>query len=143
MKMLHAKYVSVRDLLATAWPIVLITAVGFVVAYQFVQPAPPRQMTITTGGEAGAYYAYAKRYAALLAAKGITLNILTSAGSVQNLERLKKSEADIAFVQGGVHEVIETRTMMRCHAVLKPTRKRRAKMMNLISKMKMKANFDR
>ena len=107
MKKLHAKFVSVRDLLATAWPIVLITAVGFVVAYQFVQPAPPRQMTITTGGEAGAYYAYAKRYAALLAAKGITLNILTSAGSVQNLERLKKSEADIAFVQGGVHEVIE------------------------------------
>jgi len=107
MKKLHAKFVSVRDLLATAWPIVLITALGFVVAYQFVQPAPPRQMTITTGGEAGAYYAYAKRYAALLAAKGITLNILTSAGSVQNLERLKKSEADIAFVQGGVHEVIE------------------------------------
>ena len=66
MHKLRAKIVSIRDLLATAWPITLITAIGFVVAYQFVKPAPPRHMTISTGGEAGAYYAYAKRYAALL-----------------------------------------------------------------------------
>lgn len=105
MDKLRAKFVSIRDLLATAWPIVLITAIGFVVAFQFVQPAPPRHVTITTGGEAGAYYAYAKRYAALLAAKGITLEILTSAGSVENLDRLNRGQADIALVQGGIQEV--------------------------------------
>ena len=104
MNKLRAKFISIRDLLATAWPIVLITAIGFAVAYQFVQPAPPRHMTITTGGESGAYYAYAKRYAALLAANGITLEIKTSEGSQQNLERIKSGEADIAFVQGGVQE---------------------------------------
>ena len=62
MMKLRAKIVSIRDLLATAWPIVLITAIGFVFAYQFVKPAPPRHMTITTGSESGAYYAYARRY---------------------------------------------------------------------------------
>ncbi len=106
MNKLRAKIVSLRDLLATAWPIVLITAIGFAVAYQFVKPAPPSRMTISTGGEAGAYYAYAKRYAELLAQNGITLEVLTSDGSQQNLERLKKGEADIAFIQGGVEEAL-------------------------------------
>lgn len=105
MNKLRAKFVSIRDLLATAWPIVLITALGFVVAYQFVKPAPPREMTISTGGETGAYYAYAKRYAELLAANGISLKIETSSGSQQNLQRLKQGDADIALIQGGIEEV--------------------------------------
>ena len=104
MNKLRAKFVSIRDLLATAWPIVLITAIGFVVAYQFVEPAPPSRMTISTGGESGAYYAYAQRYAKLLAQNGITLEVLTSEGSQQNLDRLNKGEADIAFIQGGIEE---------------------------------------
>ncbi len=102
MARIKAGLVSLRDLLATAWWIVLIVGIGFVVAYQFVQPAPPSHIVITTGGEAGAYYQFAKRYAALLARDGITLEVRASAGSLQNLERLKAGEADIAFVQGGV-----------------------------------------
>ena len=101
---LRARFISIRDLLATAWPIVLITALGFAVAYRFVQPAPPRHMTITTGDETGAYYAYAKRYAKLLAVNGITLEVLTSAGSAQNLERVANGKADIALIQGGMQE---------------------------------------
>lgn len=102
MQHLRARLVALRYLLATAWPIVLITAIGLAVAYQFVAPEPPRRITITTGSDSGAYYAYAQRYAVLLAAKGVTLDILTSAGSHQNLERIEKGEADIAFVQGGI-----------------------------------------
>lgn len=106
MSTLRVKFVSIRDLLATAWPIVLVTTIGFVVAYQFVEPAPPRHLTITTGSDTGAYFAYARRYAELLAANDVTLEIRTSAGAVQNLERVKNGEADIAFVQGGVQEVL-------------------------------------
>ncbi len=102
MQRLRARLVALRYLLATAWPIVLISAIGLAVAYQFVAPEPPRHITISTGSETGAYYAYAQRYAALLAAKGITLDIQTSAGSHQNLERLEKGQADVAFVQGGI-----------------------------------------
>ena len=101
---LRAKVISIRDLLATAWPIVLITTIGFVVAYQFVKPAPPRTMSISTGADSGAYYAYAKRYATLLAANGITLEIKTSSGAQENLDRLNNGETDIAFVQGGIQE---------------------------------------
>lgn len=102
MAKIKASLLSLRDLFATAWWIFLIVGIGFVVAYQFVEPAPPKHIVITTGSESGAYYQFANRYAAILAKNGITLEVKTSAGSLENLERLKNDEAQIGFVQGGV-----------------------------------------
>lgn len=107
MAKIKAGLISLRDLFATAWWIFLIAGIGFVVAFQFVQPAPPRHVVMTSGGESGAYYQFAKRYAAILARSGITLEVLTSEGSVQNLDRLKSGEAQIGFVQGGVIEPVD------------------------------------
>lgn len=104
MARFKAGLLSLRDLFATAWWIVLIVGIGFVVAYQFVQPAPPSHIVITTGGESGAYYQFAQRYATILARSGVTLEVRASAGSLENLERLNKDEAQIGFVQGGVIE---------------------------------------
>lgn len=102
MAKIKAGLLSLRDLFATAWWIFLIVGIGFVVAYQFVQPAPPKRIVITTGGESGAYYQFAQRYAAILARDGITLEVKSSAGSLENLDRLKADEAQVGFVQGGV-----------------------------------------
>lgn len=104
MAKIKAGLVSLRDLFATAWWIILIAGIGFAVAYQFVQPAPPNKIVIATGSEAGAYYQYAGRYATILARNGIQLEVKASAGSLENLERLKKDDAQVAFVQGGVVE---------------------------------------
>ena len=102
MAKIKAGLLSLRDLFATAWWIVLLAGIGFAVAYQFVEPAPPTKIAISTGSESGAYYQFAKRYATILAKNGITLEVLTSAGSLENLDRLKKDEVQIGFVQGGV-----------------------------------------
>ena len=107
MAKIKAGLISLRDLFATAWWIFLIAGIGFVVAFQFVEPAPPRHVVMTSGGESGAYYQFAKRYAAILARSGITLEVRTSEGSVQNLERLRSGEAQIGFVQGGVIEPVD------------------------------------
>jgi TRAP transporter TAXI family solute receptor len=104
MAKIKAGLLSLRDLFATAWWIVLIVGLGFVVAYQFVKPAPPSRIVITTGGDSGAYYTFAKRYAAILERQGVTLEVRTSAGSLENLQRLERGEADVGFVQGGVIE---------------------------------------
>ncbi len=104
MNTFRARLISLRDLLATVWPLVLITIAGFVVAYQFVQPAPPRHMSISAGTETGVYYAYAKRYATHLVAKGVSLDVRSSVGAHENLQRIQKGEVDIAFIQGGVQE---------------------------------------
>ena len=104
MAKLKAGLLSLRDLFATAWWIFLIVGIGFVVAYQFVEPAPPRYIVITTGSESGAYYQFAQRYATILARHGITLEVKASAGSLDNLARLKEDVAQVGFVQGGVIE---------------------------------------
>ena len=81
--------------------IFLVVAIGFFVTYQFVEPPPPKSVRIATGGKSGAYYAYAQRYAALLAKDGISLEVVATAGSVENLELLRGGKVALAFAQGG------------------------------------------
>jgi TRAP-type uncharacterized transport system substrate-binding protein len=71
--------------------------------YFLVRPGPPRTIVMTAGSKGGAYLAYAERYRELLAREGITLEILPSGGSLENLERLTRPgvRVDIGFVQGG------------------------------------------
>jgi TRAP transporter TAXI family solute receptor len=107
MAKIKASLLSLRDLFATAWWIFLVVGIGFVVAFQFVQPAPPSRIVITSGAESGAYYQFANRYAAILAKHGVTLEVKTSAGSQQNLQRLENDEAQVGFIQGGVIQAQE------------------------------------
>ena len=53
--------------------------------------------------QGGAYVLFAERYREILAREDITLNILETAGSVENLRLLEEDplSIDIAFVQGG------------------------------------------
>ena len=88
------------SILAIGFSIILVAA-GFWTAFQFVEPAPPTHITISSGSEEGAYFEFAHRYQTILAANDIELEILTSAGSSENIQRLVDGEADIAFVQGG------------------------------------------
>ena len=95
---------SFKDRLGIFGPAILITLAGFLVAYQFVEPAPPRKISIGTGDPSGAYYAFAQRYRETLAREGITLEIRNTAGSAENIKLLEAKEGgvDIAFVQGGI-----------------------------------------
>jgi TRAP transporter TAXI family solute receptor len=95
---------GLKDRLGILGPGILITILGFIVAYQFVGPAPPRKISIGTGDKSGAYYALAQRYREILARDGVTLEIRSTAGSVENINLLEAKEGgvDIAFVQGGV-----------------------------------------
>jgi TRAP transporter TAXI family solute receptor len=79
----------------------LVIAAGFVAAYQYVGAPPPEHIRIATGMEDGAYFSFGQRYARLLAADGITLEVIPTAGSVENLELLKRGEVSLALVQGG------------------------------------------
>jgi TRAP transporter TAXI family solute receptor len=98
------EFVSVRELIIAILPIALITIAAFWIAYQFVQPAPPKTLTMTTGAEGGAYRAYAERYREILARNDIELKVRASSGSIENLQRLQdaRTETDVGFVQSGV-----------------------------------------
>ncbi|MEJ2214678.1 MAG: TAXI family TRAP transporter solute-binding subunit [Gammaproteobacteria bacterium] len=80
---------------------VLLTVAAFYIAYQFVDPAPPREVTITTGSPDGAYYNFALKYKELLARHDFKLVVQESHGSVENVNRLLSEAAHVGFVQGG------------------------------------------
>lgn len=98
------EHVSLRALIIAALPVALITIAAFWIAYQFVQPAPPKTLTMTTGAEGGAYRAYAEQYRRILARYDIDLELRTSSGSLENLQRLQdeRSRVDVGLVQSGV-----------------------------------------
>jgi TRAP transporter TAXI family solute receptor len=92
---------SVRDLLVTAGPTLLLVGVLGAFAYVVIDPTPPRTVRLATGQENGAYEQFGKKYAATLARDGVKVTIGGSLGSQDNLQRLKDGKADIAFVQSG------------------------------------------
>ena len=93
-----------RDLWAALLPALLVLVAVIWIAFQFVQPAPPKKVVMSGGAEGGAYEGYAAQYRDMFKAEGIELQLLRSRGSVQNLERLKdeSSGVTIGFVQGGI-----------------------------------------
>lgn len=81
-----------------------VLAVAFWLLSRSLSPAPPSQIEMTTGAVDGASHQFALRYQSLLKTRGVTLKLLPSSGSVQNLERLN-ADTPVGFVQGGLNEL--------------------------------------
>jgi TRAP transporter TAXI family solute receptor len=78
--------------------------------FLFFYLAPPNTITIISGPEGSTFRRTAERYAKILQRNGVTLRILPSEGSVENIKRLAdpSSKVDVGFVQGGVNKGIKT-----------------------------------
>jgi hypothetical protein len=96
--------VSWRDLATSSVPFVLALAIAVFATLHFLRPAPPNTLTIASGPKDSAFHRYAERYQKILARNGVTLELLPSNGSLDNLHRLSDPAAkvDIGFVQGGL-----------------------------------------
>ena len=96
--------ISWRDLLTVLMPVLALTlALGWLTV-KLIRPAPPSRLVILSGPEDSSYYTSAQRYAKLIEAHGIKVEVRTSDGSVDNLTTLldKKQTADVGFVQTGL-----------------------------------------
>jgi TRAP transporter TAXI family solute receptor len=84
--------------------VLFIIAVCLVAVVWFVRSAPPRTLKISSGPQGSTFQRYAEQYKKILAEHGVDLQIVVSAGSLQNLHRLRSSQpgVDIGFVQGGL-----------------------------------------
>ena len=96
--------VSVRDMVVTAGPFLVVAALLLGLAYWMLDPNPPRRVVLATGVEQDAYHEFGKRYAELLRAHGITVELRITQGAAENLTLLRRGEVDLAFVQGGADE---------------------------------------
>jgi TRAP transporter TAXI family solute receptor len=88
-----------RAILWTVFIAILVAGIWAIV--RFVSPLPPRTLTMSTGVVDGAYHQWGQRYRELLRVNGITLDLRTSSGGIENLTRLNDGAVSVAFVQGG------------------------------------------
>ena len=98
---------SAKRFLQNHWPAIAITttalAIGCVI-FATLWTLPPRAIVMATGAEGGDYYEVGKLYRAALAQEGVDVQLVPTAGAVENLKLLRDpaSHVSVALVQGGV-----------------------------------------
>lgn len=72
--------------------------------FRFLDPAPPRTLVMATGSESGGYHQFGLALKQRLATEGLTLELQTSKGSVDNLRRLTASQSPVqmGLIQSGI-----------------------------------------
>ncbi len=84
--------------------LIVLALAALITAIALLKPMPPRTLTMATGPEGSAYHAFGMQYREILAREGIRLRLLTTAGDVENLARLKDSKSSVAvgFLKSGI-----------------------------------------
>ena len=87
---------------SVATAVLLVASIAVVLA--IFNPTPPRTVVMTTGSAGTAYSEVAERYREILARDGVELQLVPSAGAIENLNRLNDphSGVSVGFVQGGI-----------------------------------------
>ena len=74
---------------AETWPALIVLFLILGVAIWLADPAPPRHVSMATGPAGSSNEAIGKKYAEYFAREGITLNLVTTEGSLENVKRLQ------------------------------------------------------
>jgi TRAP-type uncharacterized transport system substrate-binding protein len=82
--------------------VLVITILWF--SFTILRPLPPKTVIMATGSDGGAYKESGNRYRDILAQAGIELQLLSTAGSLENLAMLndRSSNVSIGLIQGGI-----------------------------------------
>lgn len=99
---------SLRDLTVSVGPFIVLAATLLALAYWWLDPNPPKRVTLATGPAQSAYEEFGRRYVKALAAEGIEVVMVPSEGSAANLQLLREGKVDLGFVQGGTSTYSET-----------------------------------
>ncbi len=98
-------FLSIRDLLISFGPFIVLGILLLGLAYWWLDPNPPTRVSLATGPDQSAYDEFSKRYVKALKANGIEVDIVKTEGSSANLALLREGKVDIGFVQGGTADV--------------------------------------
>ena len=107
-KAIRYTLLSIRDLAISVGPFVFVAIALLALAYWWLDPNPPKRVTLATGPAQSAYDEFGKRYAKALALEGITVVTVPSQGSAANLQLLREGKVDLGFVQGGTSDYADT-----------------------------------
>lgn len=103
-EILRDRWSNLLQMLKEIWPLILLLAFAVGLAIWFAKPAPPTRVIIATGPKGSSAQLYASQYAKFFQRHGITLEILPTLGSKENIAHLldRKDPVQAAFVQGGL-----------------------------------------
>ncbi len=110
---------SVTSVRVVFWSTLVLTGFAIAaVAWFLVDPAPPARIKIATGIEDGFYDRLGRRFALRLRQERVEVDLVPTAGSAENIDLLRASDVDAAFVQGGVGSPPPRDTHLRSLAAL-------------------------
>jgi hypothetical protein len=83
--------------------VALLVAASLWISFQYLEPLPPRRLTIVSGPPHSLLHQHAEKYRVALEREGVELLERTTEGAGENLRLLadRASGIDIAFLQGG------------------------------------------
>lgn len=88
-----------RLLILVLLPILFVGMIAFLI----LGLKPPSSIRLATGVSGGGYWQIGQLYKAELARDGIHIDLVETAGSVENIKKLVSGEVDVAIVQGGLN----------------------------------------
>ncbi len=105
--------IGFREKLIVIGPAVVVAIAIVLFIFYFVDPIPPRSISIGCGPQDGQNFIYAKAYREVLAKQGIRLDLKNTAGSAENLKLLTGASdgVDIAFVQGSMKSLAKNKEL--------------------------------
>jgi len=85
--------------------IVLTIALVAISAYLW-GGSPPSKIVFATGQPGGVYDSFGREYQKRLRAEGLRVELVNTAGSVDNFRRIIEGKVDIAFAQSGTYQTV-------------------------------------
>ncbi len=94
---------DLRLFVLETWPALVLLLIVLGVAIWLADPAPPRHVMMATGPAGSSNEALGKKYAEYFARQGITLQLVPTEGSVENIKRLQDQNDPVmaGFVMSG------------------------------------------
>jgi len=109
-----------RYFLQHNWPAITISVTAVAIgcaAIVMLRNMPPHRIVMATGPEGDAYYEVGERYRAALARENVEVQLVPTAGSVENLTKLldPRSGASVGLIEGGLTPAGYAQQLARNH----------------------------
>ena len=103
---------AAREFVRNHWPAITVGVTAAAIALAAIvmlSNMPPRMILMATGPQGGAYYELGKRYRAELAKEGVKVQLVPTAGSLENRGLLldRHSGVKVALIQGGTMSAVD------------------------------------
>ena len=89
------------------WTVGIVLTIALVVVSAYLWGgSPPSKIVFATGQPGGVYDSFGREYQKRLGAQGLKVELVNTAGSVDNFRRIIEGKVDIAFAQSGTYQTV-------------------------------------